>query len=526
MALTEEEELELLELEEQEYQAKKAAQEKPMSFGEGLARSSINALPVAGALAGGVAGTVLGPLGMAGGAGLGAAAGKSLEQGLNKLFFNEGAESRAQQYKDIAMEGLAGAAGEGGGQALNKGIEIGAQKVLPKILPSIAKGTSKIGKFLSGADDEALLRNFERPKQMSQAANEEFAYNTGKRAVQETEDLGKMLGENVGIAERDFLNKSGRKIYKDEANNLAQSIQKFLNQNKPSPQGFSALDPKQASELEDIILQLRKGDMTGEDLVKVRDYLDHVEGLASKYEKETGPYTNFLKNLRGEADSYLDLHSPEINQANTEYAQYKQDTNLLRSAKNEGQSEKMINNLYGANKGAQQAAAERLFSPQTLEEAKDIAALKAIENAKGPAGSQFGTRRMGAHMVAGFGLGTGNVPLAIGAEAAVSPKIWEKTLRGMGNLNEALPSMQMSPSKDAVQKMLLQKYFSAPDDKVKEEKPNDSAMILDKVKGSPYEKALQSALQNGGERSFAAANYVLSQRDEKYRRMINGEEIA
>lgn len=62
----------------------------------------------------------------------------------------------------------------------------------------------------------------------------------------------------------------------------------------------------------------------------------------------------------------------------------------------------------------------------------------------------------------------------------------------------------------------------------KEEKPKskpDQSSILNKLQGSPYAQILNNALQTGGDTSFAAANYVLMNRDENYRKLINEEEV-
>ena len=60
--------------------------------------------------------------------------------------------------------------------------------------------------------------------------------------------------------------------------------------------------------------------------------------------------------------------------------------------------------------------------------------------------------------------------------------------------------------------------------KTEETESPDQTSIMDKIKGSEYEQVLQNAMNNGGQRSFAAANYVLMNRDNKYRRLISGEE--
>ena len=48
---------------------------------------------------------------------------------------------------------------------------------------------------------------------------------------------------------------------------------------------------------------------------------------------------------------------------------------------------------------------------------------------------------------------------------------------------------------------------------------------MQKAKGSKYESLLNNALENGGDRSFAAANYVLMNRDNDYRKLMNEAEV-
>lgn len=53
-----------------------------------------------------------------------------------------------------------------------------------------------------------------------------------------------------------------------------------------------------------------------------------------------------------------------------------------------------------------------------------------------------------------------------------------------------------------------------------DKKQPDQTSIIDKVKGTKYEALLNNALKNGGDRSFAAANYVLKNRDADYRKLF------
>lgn len=61
------------------YHVPEQEQEKSRSVKEGLVQGAIDAIPVATGLAGGVVGTAIGPIGTAGGAGLGYAAGRELQ---------------------------------------------------------------------------------------------------------------------------------------------------------------------------------------------------------------------------------------------------------------------------------------------------------------------------------------------------------------------------------------------------------------------------------------------------------------
>ena len=55
---------------------------------------------------------------------------------------------------------------------------------------------------------------------------------------------------------------------------------------------------------------------------------------------------------------------------------------------------------------------------------------------------------------------------------------------------------------------------------IEEKKQPDQTSIMNKVRGSKYEALLNNALNNGGDRSFAAANYVLKNRDPNYRALF------
>lgn len=333
--------------------------------------------------------------------------------------------------------------------------------------PTANRILAKVAQLTSGVDEDAALRQVERPFQTASADSDDFAFKIGKQAVHDTETLGSMLGTDVNKAKQKFLQNNGENIY--DVGVLSQKVGEFLDANKPSVRGFSGISETQRADLTQL-KEMLDGPIAGEDLVKVRDYLDHVERLAGKYDQEgTGPFVGFLKNLRGTADGILDRVDPNIDAANKAFTQYKDDTSLLRSATNEGRAESMISNLYGANKNAQREAASRLFRPDTLDAAQDIAANKAFEHAKRPGGANYFRR--------------GALPvMTLGAsEAVTNPNVWLKGLRGMGRLEQAIKS---NPQ-------MFGKY---------------STVLADAVTRGP--------------KALAATHFILSQKDQSYRQVF------
>jgi hypothetical protein len=131
----------------------------------------------------------------------------------------------------------------------------------------------------------------------------------------------------------------------------------------------------------------------------------------------------------------------------------------------------MINNLYGANKGMQQEAAGRLFTPATMESAQDIAANKAFMNATRPGGDNYFRRGALAAVTMG------------GSEIATNPRLWKSGLRYVGRVEQTLKS---------------------------------NPQVL-----GQYAETLTNAM-NRGPQALAATHFILSQRDPNYREITNG----
>lgn len=351
------------------------------------------------------------------------------------------------------------------GQLADSAVQYGASKS-----PLLNKAVSKISSLAAGVDKDAALRQIERPMESAQADADDFAFKTGQRASNEIQAKAQELGQNVGKAKSALLNDSGDLVF-ENAKALPQQIDEFLQANKPSKQGFSALSGNERGNLTEMAEMLRNGETTGEDLVKFREHLDQAQKLAGKYDVEgTGPYTNFLKSLRHNADGMLDNFDSRFDNANKAFTQFKDDTGILRGASNDARAESTINNLYGANKGMQQEAAGRLLKPETLDAAKDLAANKAFENAKRPGGDNYFRRAALAVLTSGA------------SEVATNPNLWKGGLRYMGKVEQAIKS---------------------------------NPQALGKFSG-----VLANAAQRGPQ-ALAAAHFVLSQQNQEYRQTMD-----
>lgn len=407
--------------------------------------------------------------------------------------------SEADNAKDLAIDtaigaGVGGAAGAAGKYVLDPALDFVSKGVVQPLarqageVADVAmspfynpdgkfnKAVSKVGGLLTGVDDEAILRQIQRPAQTAVAEkSDEFAYNTGLKAVSHVDNVLHTRGTLVNKRGREFLKNRADESFSDPIKDIAGNISEFLEAHKPSPKGFSALSDDEISLLKEMKSKMGGDEFTGEDVFKFRQYLDFVERLAGKYDKEgKGPFVRFLKVLRGKVDGVLDGADRGLDYANLQYANAKRDVDLLRPFTDESRAEGLVNNLYGKNKTAKQKAAEHLFKDsrgqEILDSIKDISANKAFENAKGPAGSEFGLRQLGGALLTG-GL---SIPVT-------SPSAWKHGSRAFGRLQSTLSGNPERLGK--------------------------------------YAKVLLDAAQRGN-KALATTHFILQQRDPEYRKRI------
>ena len=118
------------------------AKAKPRFSGQGFVEGALKALPAAGALAGGVAGTALGPAGTFGGGALGAAGGSALKNLIEAQLLGQ-EKSRGEIYGDPIKEAALESVGQGIGGLVSKGAGLAGKYIkepIENILAKLASG--------------------------------------------------------------------------------------------------------------------------------------------------------------------------------------------------------------------------------------------------------------------------------------------------------------------------------------------------------------------------------------------------
>jgi hypothetical protein len=359
------------------------------------------------------------------------------------------------------------------GNVISKGID----SAKPYVTKGISKSLSKTANILSNLDEDSAEFYLKNPKLSEAMELDGAAYGLGKEIEDSIYETGSEVGKNVNRAQTEFLKK-----YKDEyipgvRDQLKESLNEFLEINAPSRKGFSALSMKEQETLSTLMNTISGDNFTGEDLVKFRGLIDNGMKVARKYDQEgVGPYMNYLKNLRYQADNFLDTVSPSIDTANKAYSQFKDDESLLKGFTRAGQLESATNNLFGANKKAQQEAAKRILSKDQYEKAQALMYNKASD-AQGPAGSRYGLRNLvsAATFIPSFGLST----------VVTDPNAWKAGLRTIGKVEDKISYIL---------------------------KNNPNAL-------GKFSQPLKKALDRGA-LSLSATHFILQQQDPDYRKTI------
>lgn len=494
------------------------SQQSPQKTG-GFLKGALEALPTAGALTGGVLGTALGPVGTVGGAGLGAAAGKALEQAGKSLFFDEGPKTRPEQYKELGMEALAGAAGEGGGQALTKGLGL--------LGSGIKKAAPKIGSALTGVPEQEIKTYAARSQAIKNLAKETDASSieaADQIRTQFNKDI-KSTTSNINNQISEILSTSKKSVDSTPIIEALENYKSKLN---------SALDIEQIKQIENfqnrILNASSSGKMTTLEANQVKQFLQdqassaYGQGNIFQIGKEAA---NAAKSGAATARSLIDKVEPKVTELNKTLQKFHEiEDNMNRNLLKPGSPESALMAAGSGGNVRNVRALEQLgelTGTNMLEQAQNLSAMRTFTNPQLLPMDTTGksATRMGAS--AALGMLSGGPAGAVVGGALTSPLTLKTGIETMNLLKPAAKAIAPSPmSNEAVYKMLMQKSLQKKQTE-QENKPQDQTYIMDKVKGSPYEQLLNNAIQKGG-KSFAAANYVLKSRDPKYRKLFETEE--
>lgn len=223
---------------------------KDSSFSlEGVGRAALKSLPIAGGMFGGAVGLASsGPVGAVAGAGLGAAGGKALEQAGEAYFFGEGPKSRLQQFKEIGMEGLAGAAGEGAGQIVSK--------AAPMVVSGLKKVGPKIGHALTGVSEQEIktyAKNADVIKQMAKETDSNSFEAANQIRNQFNKDIANKTTE-INNTITNVLKNSNKQI---ESQPIVDALENYKTRINPK------LYPEQVGQIDDLVSRISNVSQNG-----------------------------------------------------------------------------------------------------------------------------------------------------------------------------------------------------------------------------------------------------------------------
>jgi hypothetical protein len=499
---------------------------------EGLGRSALEALPVAGSLVGGALGSLVAPVaGTIGGAGLGAAAGKALEQAGKKAFFDEGPQTREAQYKGIIGEGLAGAGAEMTGPLISKGVS-----KVGEMLPTV----SKVASQLTGIPEQEIKTYKARSKEI-----ETLAKASDKSTIEAADIIRQKYMKDIRNS-KDVINKGIDDVLKNSDKSIkVQPVVDKLNEYKNKID--KALYPEQIAQVDDIISQVQATSENG--LIPAARANGVKKFLQLKAESAyQGPgdifsvgkeAANVAKQAAAKTRMLIDEVEPKVTQLNSQLADlHNIESNMNKNLIKEGSPEAALMAAGTGGNPRNVRSLEKLgefTGTPMLQEAQDLAAMRTFTDVPFLPIDTTGKSmtRLGAGSSIGASLGglVGGLPgAAIGGTLggiATSPAATKAAIDISNVVGKAIPKFGSPEATQMIQKSIMQKYLSPKIEETPiEETPKipDQGYIMEKIKGTPYEKILNNSLQSGGQQSFAAANYVLQNRDQKYRELMSERE--
>jgi hypothetical protein len=342
-------------------------------YGQGLVKASMEALPMAGSIAGaglGLASPI--PGGAIAGAGLGSALGESARQIGNKYLLDE----KPEGVSEIAKQGLLGAGAEMGGQAVGKAVNKGIES----ITPALQKG----GEWLTGIPKKAI----ETYQKYRPEVEELFKKHEGNFATMA--DEARANTNNALFAKKAELNKIiDSSLKNSDAMVNVIPIQRALIDAQTHLDPLVPTDKKQIDQINDLLTQIKNGTQNGKEMPvqRANRFKASFQELASQSYAKPGEIYNLgsdaaraAKKAASEIRTQINQALPDLAEANNTHAKLHDLEDLMNSNLiAEGKPEAA---LLAAGSGANQRNAKvlkdlgKIIDHDALGEAEKISAAR------------------------------------------------------------------------------------------------------------------------------------------------------
>jgi len=538
MSLSEDEELELLELEEAEYQAGKS-QSKPEESGwKQLARSTIDTvLPIGGAIGGGAigGGTTFGAGTVLGGA-LGYAGGKTAARAANNYLFGD--EGNATDVEGILKQN-AGDIGEGltaemGGKALGSMAAVHGPQIM-KGAQSIGSGLKKAGGSLGEFAESAILNATGATGKQAQSfrpgAGRELIDRKLARFGDSPANIANRVGAAKDVAEAEI---SSALVQLDSqgvtasADNVVAELQKKIASLRKDP-SQAGLVKKLGGIIDDIIetgesaVPLSQAEQTKRGFRKAAgNWMDPDAGQAGKQ-----AYLSYMDEVEGAASAADPALAKQFTEAKDTYGllapiqEAAERRAMTTSQSPVGGLLDMATTTAAGNPliGVPAAIARKAISPRITSSVAVTAdsASKGINKVaealmKSPRFSELSQKNPKAFdaLVLDF-----NRRLGGGSEAAVqkvAPNELDRDSSVPANYRETSPPRTSTPTPQEQPR----------DPKPTIEKSYGKDALLQKTQGTRFQTAMQNAAQRG-DKAIATTHFLLQQTNPDYRKAIMEE---
>lgn len=388
------------------------AKPEEMSFGKGLAKTAVQALPVAGSLVGAAVagGPTLGAAAL-GGSALGAMAGRAAQTLIEENFLNEQPKSLEEKFTELPKEAAYDVVGN-----------VTGEKIIAPIAKLVGKGLLKTSSAMSGVPKEVISHYSDNIKAVDQIQDlPDYADKARKMAQASIERFKGTQNKEISTA---LNNNYGVMVDVTPAKNVVENSMKIIN-TKVNPEKFNAL-----KEQWDFLNSLGKEDgnklmMPLEDAYALKQKLQEMSEFipqGQNFKKKDfvdQTYASMSRQLRKSVNSAApDIANAELNLAKLRGYDKSLNRNLIKA-------ETPYNAMISAGSGQNPMNASKverlgnLIGEDLLTPMKNLAAADKLGNADLISSYTTG-RAMIPVTAATLGYGAGGVGGAINAGIAAS----------------------------------------------------------------------------------------------------------